>query len=155
MASVNNTSTKTIIALVVIIVIAVVLGIVLSNNNSSNNTAANKQQITTNWQQFFNYSTSLSQRESLLQNGSQFASVIQTEFSALGSAKPSAVVNSIDITNSSTAKVVYTVKLDGQPVLNGQTGQALLINNTWKVSDSTLCGLLAEDGLKPAVCKGY
>ncbi len=156
----------------IIVVAAAVVAVVLSVPNKANNTkgtttssinaktaAATKQKdaatkaIETNLKTFFAANTTMAQRESLLQNGSQFAQVMQGEFTQLNSQKPSVVINSISYPNSTTAKVNYTVDLNGQPVLKDQTGEALLINNTWKVSDSTLCELLSMGGQTPSICK--
>ncbi|HUD07633.1 MAG TPA: hypothetical protein VMQ52_00960 [Candidatus Saccharimonadales bacterium] len=153
-----------ILGLVIIVVVVLVIVLVARHNNKTTNNNAPLtyaqtnvaiQQIETNWKNFFAYSTSLQGRENLLQNGSQFAQVIQGEFTALASQKSSASFNSINLTNNKTANVVYTINLNGQPVLNEQNGQALFINNSWKVSDSTLCGLISLSGSKPAVCKSY
>ena len=149
------------VGVVIVVVVAVVVGILLASHKSNkgglstSQVAAAKAQINSNWQKFFAASTTLSDREKLLQNGSQFADAMQQEFSALGSASSSAGVTSINVTSKDKASVTYTVYLNKQPVLNNQTGQALLINNTWVVSDSTLCGLLNMGGSRPSVCQAY
>lgn len=144
----------------IVIVIVVVAIILLANHKSDKNssltvaqTTSAKQQIQKNWQTFFAASSSLQERESLLQNGSKFEQQMKSEFAALGAESPSATINSITLKGTSAADVNYTVKLNGQPVLTNQAGEALLVGNTWKVSDSTLCGLLAQDGSKPSVCQ--
>ena len=101
----------------------------------------------------FDSSTSLEERENLLQNGVKFAQPIQTEFSSLGSTTSSVKINSVNLVNSSNANVIYAVVLNGQTVLTNQKGTAILVNNNWKVSDSTLCNLLSMAGEKPAVCQ--
>lgn len=161
MATKNSNSTAVIIILIVIIIGAIIAGIVLSNNNNANNgltaadKAADKSQITSNWQTFFAYSTSLNERENLLQNGKQFASIIQGEFESLGSAKSTVKVNDVTINNASKATVDYSVYLNGQSALPNQSGTALKENGSWVVSDSTICGLLAMAGSKPSVCSNY
>lgn len=158
MASKNNNSLGVMIVLVIIIIGAIVAGVVLDKNNNTLTAAAkaaDKTQITANWEKFFNYSTSLSGRESVLQNGKQFASIVQSEFNELGAAKSSVKVNSITVNSTTKATVDYTVDLNGQAALTGQTGTALKENGNWVVSDSTLCGLLAMAGSKPSVCANY
>jgi len=151
-------SNKTIILSIIIVMVIVVAAAVLlivnhkSTNLSSAQTATAKQQIQTNWEKFFAASTSTPNRESLLQNGTKFDSQIKSEFSALGAASSTAVIKSINLNNSTSANVIYTVNLNNQPVLTNQNGKAIFINNTWVVSDSTLCELLAMAGNKPAVC---
>jgi len=154
----SNKVVLTIVGLVVVIAIVVAL-VVRNHSNSATKTptpaqaSADKQKIEANWKAFFSASTSLSNREKLLQNGSSFSQPIQTEFSALSTQKSSAVVNSISLVNSTSANVLYTVELNGQPVLSGQQGQALLVNNSWVVSDKTLCTLLSLGGSNPPACK--
>jgi hypothetical protein len=143
------------LVVVVVILIVVILRLTMNNSTlSSSQINADKQQITTNWQTFFAAKTSLQDRENLLQNGSKFTSLMQTEFTSLGAASPKAVISNISVSNSSNATVKYTIDLNNQPVLTDQTGQAVYANNKWLVSDSTLCGLLKLDGLSPAACKG-
>lgn len=157
----NKSLAMTIGAVIVIIIVAIVVVLLTRNKHSNNSSSfttqqmnADKQQITTNWQKFFAGSTSLQDRERLLQNGNQFAQTMQAEFSQISSQSPSATVNSISFINSSSANVYYTVSLSGQTVLSNQKGGALLVNNTWVVSDATLCQLLSLGGSKPSVCQG-
>jgi nitrogen fixation/metabolism regulation signal transduction histidine kinase len=160
----SNSFVPTIIGGLVIIIIVVVISIwiahdhskVITSNNqlSSSQINADKQQIEANWKQFFAATTPLNTREQLLQNGSAFAQPMQAEFSTLSSAASSAIISQVTVNNNGTsASVSYTVDLNGQPVLKDQQGTALKINNAWKVSDSTLCGLLRMGGTQPPVCK--
>lgn len=160
MATKNNSSVGVIIVLIIIIIGAIIAGIVLSNNNNSGLTSsdksADKTAITTNWDKFFASSTSLSERENLLQNGKQFATLIQGEFSSLGAGtKTAAKVNNITINTASKGTVTYTVYLNSAPVLTNQTGTALKENGNWVVSDSTLCGLIKIVETTPKICKNY
>ena len=151
-----------VVALIIIVVLVVVLTPaksqdggskkVVSQLSATQKTAATKL-IEANVKTFFDSSTSMNQRVSLLQNGTSFAPAMESEFTQLDSEKPSVVISSVTFTNRTTANVVYSVELNAQPVLNHQTGQAVLINNIWKVSDSTLCQLLSLGGSTPSVCK--
>jgi predicted PurR-regulated permease PerM len=147
------------VAALLIVVIGVVLLVVHqhSKNNQSLTQAQQssaKAQIETNWKTFFAASTSLQQREALLQNGSKFTQPIQTEFSSLGSESSSADIVSVSLKGSTQAGVVYNVELNKQPVLINQKGVAIFLNNTWEVSDQTLCQLLKLGGDQPAACQG-
>jgi len=162
-------STITSIIAVVVLVIAVILIVVImpgksnkgTNSSGTNSStaftskakAADKTAIENNVKTFFAANTTMATRENLLQNGSKFAQPMQAEFSQLDNEKPSVIINSINFTNQTTAKVNYTVDLNNQPVLKNQTGEALYITKTWKVSDSTLCQLLSMGGSNPSVCK--
>lgn len=146
---------------VLVIVIIVLVIILLNHKKSHKNTVltaaqitAAKQQITANWETFFLASTTLQGRENVLQNGSEFTQPIQAEFSQLGSQSSSADITNITLTNSTTAQVDYALELNGQKVLTNQKGEALFLNNTWEVSDATLCQLLALAGNTPTACQG-
>lgn len=145
------------LVVVVIVVLAVILVVRNINKNSnmlsaSQQTAA-KQLIDTNWQQFFAASTSLQGRENLLQKGSSYAQYIQAEFFGLAAQKSHAVINDVTFVNKTKANVDYTVYLNGRPLLNNEQGQSLFIDNSWKVSDGTLCHLLNFGTNTPAACK--
>lgn len=156
MASSKDNSLSIIIVLIIIIIATIVAVVLLDHNKNkltSAQQAADKSQISSHWKTFFAYATPLSQREVLLQNGTKFTQVIQSEFASLNAAKSSVTISNVDLTNSTTAKVSYNINLNGTPILSGQNGTALLLNNSWKVSDATICGLLAMAGSKPTVCK--
>jgi competence protein ComGC len=150
---------------VVVVVIAVVLIVIfVPNSNNKNKSSSNaslsaaqessdRQAALANFNKFFNLGTSMSERQTLLQNGSQFAQAMNAEFSQLSNESLNVIVNSSSLTNASTLKVNYTIELNGQPVLKDQSGEMLKINGTWQVSDSTLCTLLSLGGSAPAVCK--
>jgi hypothetical protein len=149
-----------IVSVLVVIIIVLVLVLVVRHkdkNSVSSLTPAQvssaKARIDSNWQTFFGPTASLQTRENLLQNGSQFAQIISSEFAALGQESFSSTINSTTLTSTTAANVVYTGTLGGQVVLKNEAGSAVKVGSTWKVSDATLCQLLALDGSKPAVCK--
>lgn len=106
-------------------------------------------QITQNWEAFFNPKTPTSQRIALLQDGSQFQSVIESQVGSSLASQASAKVTNVTITSPTQATVKYDILLNGQPALSNQTGTAVLENGTWKVGVSSFCGLLTlENGGK-------
>ncbi len=155
---INRTLIITICLIIVVIVVLAVVLIVRNNNKNSNTLSASqqtaaKQLIDTNWQQFFAASTSLQGRENLLQKGGSYSQYVQAEFFGLAAQKSRAVINSVIFVNKTKANVVYTVYLNSRPLLSDEKGQALFIDNSWKVSDGTLCHLLNFGANTPAVCK--
>lgn len=150
------------ITLVVVIVAVVLVAVLVPSNNNKTNTnnnalsnsqkTADTQAALTNFKKFFTVSTTMTERQALLQNGSQFAQAMNAEFTQLNNEAPSVIVNSSSLTNSTTLKVNYTIDLNGQPVLQDQSGEVLKIGNTWEVSDSTLCQLLSLAGTPPSAC---
>lgn len=114
--------------------------------------------IAANWTAFFSAKTPVAKRISLLQNGSQFASIIQSQAGKGLASEASANVTGVERLNSTTAKVVYDILLAGVPALKAQSGMAVLQNGTWKVGVTSFCGLLITEaggsakGL-PAACQ--
>lgn len=115
-------------------------------------------QITTNWETFFNAKTPAATRVGLLQDGSQFQSIIQSQVGSGLASQASAKVTNVTVTSPTQATVKYDILLNGQPALTNQTGTAVLENGTWKVGVASFCGLLTLEnagkttGL-PAACQ--
>jgi hypothetical protein len=115
-------------------------------------------QITTNWEAFFSAKTPVSQRVSLLQDGSQFQSIISAQAGGGLASQASAKVTKVTVTSATQATVKYDILLNGTPALSNQTGTAVLQNGTWKVGVTSFCGLLTLEnsgkttGL-PAACQ--
>jgi len=129
-----------------------------SASSGSSAISADEKAITANWTAFFNPKTSVSKRVSLLQDGSQFASVISAQAGSSLASEASAQVNKVTVITSSEAQVVYTILVAGTPELKNQTGSAVLQDGTWKVGVSSFCSLLTlENGGStkslPAACK--
>jgi hypothetical protein len=129
-----------------------------SASSTASSIAADEQEITANWTAFFNPKTSAAQKAGLVQNGSQFASVLKAQASNPQGATSSAKVLTVTLITSSEAQVTYDILLSGTPVLSNQKGTAVLQDGTWKVGVSSFCGLLTlESGGKtsslPAACK--
>lgn len=127
-----------------------------TTSSSAPSTAASIAAITTNWEKFFSAKTPVSERQSLLENGSQFpaATLAPTGLAAEASAK----VLSVSAVTPSDATVTYNILLGTSVALPNQTGQAVYQDGTWKVGSASFCSLLKlEAGNKtsglPAVCK--
>jgi hypothetical protein len=114
--------------------------------------------ITTNWEAFFNAKTPDSKRVTLLQDGTQFASVIKSQSGSGLAALATAKVTNVTVNSGSQATVKYNILVGGTPELKNQTGTAVLENGTWKVGLASFCGLLTIEnagktsGL-PTACK--
>jgi len=109
-------------------------------------------EITANWEKFFSSSTPVSEKVTLLQNGSQFTAAISgltSLVSGLG-----AKVTGVTLTSATSATVDYNLTASGSSLLSGQTGTAVLESGIWKVGDASLCGLLklVPGGTEPAAC---
>jgi hypothetical protein len=113
-------------------------------------------EITANWEKFFNSSTPVAQKVTLLQNGSTFASAI-SDLSNLPLANGiGAKVTGVTLTSATQATVTYDITAGSTSLLSGQKGTAVYQDGTWKVGDGSLCGLfkLVPGGTLPAACNG-
>jgi len=138
--------------------LVVVAGLALAGCGSSshttttgNSTAQAQAQIKSAYQKFFSGSTSVADREAVLQDGSRFKSVIQAFASNPLAKNVNVTVSSVKLQGADNAKVVYTVKL-GSAGLPKQTGTAVRQNGTWKVGYASLCKLVALQGPAPPAC---
>jgi hypothetical protein len=110
--------------------------------------------IAANWEAFFNNKTPVAKRVSLLQDGSQFASIIQGQAGSGLAATATAKVLKVTNVTASQATVTYEILVSGTPALKNQKGIAVNQGGTWKVGVGSFCGLLGLEGLKklPAAC---
>jgi hypothetical protein len=115
--------------------------------------------IKTNWAKFFNAKTPTAQRIALLENGSGFSSVINSQAGSPLALAATAKVTNVSLTGTTQAAVSYGIYLSGKSALPGQSGVAVYQDGVWKVGDTSFCGLLkleaggSTKGL-PAGCKG-
>ncbi len=114
--------------------------------------------VKTNWQEFFNPATATTRRAVLLQNGAMFKSVLAAQAKNPIASSAQAKVSRVTLVKPGQATVVYTLNVNGKPVLTNQTGVAVYQDGTWKVGTVSFCGLLTlENGGKttnlPPQCK--
>lgn len=113
-----------------------------TSGSTSPGSAAAVAAITTNWEAFFNAKTPDSQRIGLLQDGSQFASVIHSQSGSGLAALATAKVTHVTVNSPTMATVSYEILISGTPQLKNQTGTAVYQNGVWKVGVASFCGLL-------------
>jgi hypothetical protein len=94
----------------------------------------------------------------LLQDGSQFASVIKAQAGGGLASEASAQVTKVTVISTAQAAVTYNILLDGTPALKNQSGSAVYQDGTWKVGVSSFCSLLSLENSGntsslPAACK--
>jgi hypothetical protein len=114
--------------------------------------------VAANWEAFFNAKTPVARRVSLLQDGSQFASIIKSQAGSGLAADATAKVTKVSMVSATQANVSYSILIAGQSALSGQSGVAVNQGGAWKVGVASFCGLLTLEnagktsGL-PAACK--
>jgi hypothetical protein len=135
-----------------VVALAVTVSACGGNSPSSSNTSkpaasasANNavSQITANWETFFSPASSVSKRVSLLQDGAQVQSAVQSLLGSSFASQASAKVTNVTVNSPTQATVTYNILLSGKPVLKNQTGTAVLENGIWKVGVSSFCSLAA------------
>ena len=108
--------------------------------------------ITHNWEMFFSGKTSATEKLSLLEDSSAFATIVRAQAGSALAKSASATVASVKVSGS-TASVRYTIDLGGAPALKNQNGEAVKSGGTWKVSAASFCTLLDLEQVKTKACK--
>ncbi|MCQ4083253.1 hypothetical protein NGB36_22270 [Streptomyces sp. RB6PN25] len=113
------------------------------------NPAAARTQVEQDWVKFFSPKTSLADKTTLLENGQQLQQLVQSFANDPRVGQVEASVQNVQFTSPTGATVTYTLSLKGTPVLPNASGTSVLQNNVWKVSDKSLCSLIALDTSAP------
>lgn len=117
-----------------------------STGSAPADAAAATAQIKQNWHTFFDPKTPIADKEKYLQNGQALAPLLSGFAADPRVGQVSAAVSKVTFTSPTTATVTYALSLQGSVVEPNATGKAVLQDGTWKVADSTLCGLIALTG---------
>jgi hypothetical protein len=121
---------------------------------ATTSTASAAAQITANWEKFFSSSTPVSEKVTLVQNGSTFSSAISSFLSLPLANGLGAKVTGVTVNSATSATVTYNITANGTSLLSGQTGTAVYQDGVWKVGDASLCALfrLVPGGTVPSAC---
>ncbi len=109
-------------------------------------------QISQAWARFFAGTTSASDKQALLENGSAFAAAIAAQANSPIAKSTMAIVSKVTMVSADQAQVTYTISIGGLPALTNQTGTAVLVNGSWKVGAASFCQLLSLEGQTPSAC---
>ena len=109
-------------------------------------------QISQAWARFFAGTTSASDKQALLENGSAFAAAIAAQANSPIAKSTMAIVSKVTVVSADEAQVTYTISIGGLPALTNQTGTAVLVNGVWKVGAASFCQLLSLEGQTPSAC---
>lgn len=105
------------------------------------------------YETFFNYRTSKTVAQSLLQDGAAFKAEIAQNARTAAVQKPTVKLNSVELVSAHGAKVIFTLSINGTPTLVKTSGFAVLEGDTWKVAGQTFCALIGLNGSHPPVCQ--
>jgi hypothetical protein len=115
--------------------------------------AAAAAEIKTNWAAFFSKDTPLAKKLDYLQRGSAMRAAVEQLGKDPRTSQASAKITGVFVTSATAATVNYQVLLGGRVALPSAVGTAVYEDGTWKVSDTTFCGLLSlTGGPKPSGC---
>jgi hypothetical protein len=112
-------------------------------------------QITANWEKFFSSSTPVSEKVTLLENGSTFEAAIKAFANFPLASSLGAKVTNVTLNSATSATVTYSITTSsGSTLLPNQKGTAVYQDGVWKVGDASLCGLLklVPGSTAPAAC---
>ncbi len=123
-----------------------------ATQSTTTSTMSAKQQVEAAWLAFFSSKTPPAKKAALLENGAKFAPVLKSMSSSPLAKNTKAKVSNVKVTGT-TAQVTYTIYVGATPALKNQRGTAVEQNGQWKVSDASLCAILALQGSPPAACK--
>jgi ABC-type glycerol-3-phosphate transport system substrate-binding protein len=115
--------------------------------------AAATEEITTNWEAFFDNTKTLEERVTYLEDGEELQPLVEQQAQILGeqASQATAQVDNVTLNDDGTANVEFQILLSGQPVLPS-TGTAVLVDGRWLVSKTTLCDLISLAGTTPPEC---
>jgi hypothetical protein len=108
--------------------------------------------IKTAYAKFFASSTPEQVSLGLLQNGPQFKTALDKQAATSLAQRAGAEVSKVTLVSPNLAQVVYTITMNGSPLLKDQPGYAVREGGTWKVAAKTFCALLTLQGDAPAAC---
>jgi type II secretory pathway component HofQ len=101
-------------------------------------------EVKANWTKFFNYRTPRVQQLALLESGDQLGPAVKfaAKLQAKQSLKQNVKVAKVAFTTPTQASVSYALYNGTTALLNAASGVAVLVDGTWKVSETTFCTLV-------------
>lgn len=114
--------------------------------SQSINTAAARAAIKRNWEAFFSKTTPVDKKLHYLEHGDTLKPAVALLAKDPRMKQVTAKVTSVLITSPTKATVNYQVLLNSTVALPNAVGTAVLEGGVWKVSVTTLCGLVALMG---------
>lgn len=113
---------------------------------------ATERAVSTAYSTFFSATSSVARSQAVLQHGSAFHQVLESESNSSQSNSVNVQVTGVNLLRSDVALVTYTLDAGGVKLPNAR-GYAVEEGGTWKVAARTFCNLLQLQNSAPAVCK--
>ena len=121
-------------------------------STGSVSTTTTMKTIETNWTTFFKGTTPAAKKETLLQDGSKFATFLSEQAKSKAALSTSVKVTKVKLTSKTSARVTYTIYLGTTAAEPNASGTAVLQDKVWKVSDTSFCALVSLEGAAPKAC---
>jgi hypothetical protein len=135
---------------------AIAIGVALPGavgaSTGSVSTTTTMKTIETNWTTFFKGTTPAAKKETLLQDGSKFATFLSEQAKSKAALSTSVKVTKVKLTSKTSARVTYTIYLGTTAAEPNASGTAVLQDKVWKVSDTSFCALVSLEGAAPKAC---
>ncbi|CAM5712685.1 hypothetical protein SALBM135S_02206 [Streptomyces alboniger] len=108
--------------------------------------AAAENEVTENWEKFFDPEVSLKEKEAVLEDGARMRAVLEGFSGDERGEQVAAEVGEVEFTSAEEADVTYALTLKGATALPDAAGTSVEQDGTWKVSVKTLCALVKLSG---------
>jgi len=135
---------------------AIAIGVALPGavgaSTGSVSTTTTMKTIETNWTTFFKGTTPAAKKETLLQDGSKFATFLSEQAKSKAALSTSVKVTKVKVTSKTSARVTYTIYLGSTAAEPNASGTEVLQDKVWKVSDTSFCALVSLEGAAPKAC---
>ena len=113
-----------------------------------------KADVTAMWTKFFVDATPADEKIRHLENGEAHRAEVN-QMLASGQTKGVTIeVKDVAVTSPTAATVSYAILLNGQPAVPNATGDAILQDGRWKVTETVFCVLIQLGGQNPPTCAG-
>jgi hypothetical protein len=111
--------------------------------------ATTRATIAANWEHFFSHTSSVDEREALLENGASLRQALEQRSTDPLMQQASARVKDVALVAGDRATVTYDVLLGDTVALPDAQGTAVLQDGVWKVSADSFCALIGLGATTP------
>ncbi|WP_280426255.1 hypothetical protein [Nocardia carnea] len=108
--------------------------------------------ITGVYEAFFAPATATEDRMALVERGTDFETEISGMANHIRTALTTIEVADVVVLDPAHAELRFTLNISGNPVVSNQIGHAVREANGWKISATTMCGLVAISGGMSQAC---
>ncbi len=119
---------------------------------TSDSPAAAAAAITGVYHAFFAPATATADRMALVERGTDFETEIAGMANHIRTALTTVEIADVVVLDPAHAELRFTLHISGNPVVSNQIGHAVRETDGWKISATTMCGLVAISGGMSQAC---